>query len=186
MAAWPSAWADRQSPHWAAVQLALPGSHPTPAHPIWPRQAQESGRLPPVVRAEPHMTRVPSRSLSIRWERPPAERPLSSPLHGPLPESAVYDNPSSLAGRSAFRALHMSTHPHGNSGKTISHNVSGRRAKSCQFWNDGETFWVDARARISHLLIFHWPISSSADFSSGHTGSGDSDRNHLALFTDVP
>lgn len=83
--------------------------HPTPAHPIWPRQGQESGRLPPAVRAEPCMTRVSSRSLSIRGERPPAERPLSSPLHGPLPESAVYDNPSSLAGRSAFRAC---TCPH--------------------------------------------------------------------------
>lgn len=83
--------------------------HPTPAHPIWPRQAQESGRLPPVVSAEPCMTGVPSRSLSIRWERPPAERPLSSPLHGPRPESAVYDNLSSLAGRSAFRAC---TWPH--------------------------------------------------------------------------
>lgn len=33
--------------------------HPTPAHPIWPRQAQESGRLPPVVRAEPCHDRSP-------------------------------------------------------------------------------------------------------------------------------
>ncbi|CAL8286641.1 unnamed protein product [Lota lota] len=54
VAAWPSAWADRQSPHWAAVQLAWP--LPTPAHTPSGPGLRESVSRPPVDRPEPYIT----------------------------------------------------------------------------------------------------------------------------------
>lgn len=73
--------------HRTGPRSSSPCPAPVPSHPSSPHLAQARRKsqagYPPVVRAEPRMTRVPSRSLSIRWERPPpAGRPLSSPLHG--------------------------------------------------------------------------------------------------------
>lgn len=52
VAAWPSAWADRQSPHWATVQLALPGPFPPRLAKAYGSQAadpQWTGRSPALL-----------------------------------------------------------------------------------------------------------------------------------------
>eukprot|EP00064_Thunnus_orientalis_P017166 superscaffoldBa00003571_g17246 len=123
VAAWPSAWADRQSPHWATVQLALPGPfppQPTPSGPgLW-----ESGSRPPVDRPEPYTTQSHLRAsaefktvAASTGERGPAEigeggASIASQLlqqhpglwMGAQRSLLLMITPTSPPGHSAFRA----------------------------------------------------------------------------------
>lgn len=135
MAAWPSAWADRQSPHWATVQLASPGPFPPQPTPSGPG-LRESGSRPPVDRPEPYTTDPISEPLlGLKQRQPPlVERPCGDgggylrcltatptprPLDGGPEEYAYDDNPHLTTRPFCLQGLRRSTHPHGNSGRAV-------------------------------------------------------------------
>lgn len=135
MAAWPSAWADRQSPYWATVQLASPGPFPPQPNPSGPG-LRESGSRPPVDRPEPYITgahlgataEFETAAASTR-QRAPAEMrgclrcltapPAPRPLDGGPAESVADDNPHLATRPFCLQGLCRSTHPHGNSGMAV-------------------------------------------------------------------
>lgn len=126
VAVWPSAWADRQSPHWAMVQLASPGPFPlkpTPSVPSlwesesWPPANTQKHRLISSVgfeqRQHPPGGRSPAGIGGVGAST--ALRPLDD---GPK-WSATDDNPHLAIRPFCLQGLCRSTHPHGNSGKAV-------------------------------------------------------------------
>lgn len=161
MAAWPSAWADRQSPHWATVQLASPGPFPPQPTPSGPG-LRESGSRPPVDRLEPCATE--SHLGSKQRQHPPGREALQRVgcrgvgtsaasqllLHpglwmGAQQSLLLMITPTSPPGHSAFRAC---------AGPHIPMATVAGPSTQCEWatsqvlpnWDEGETFWENAQS----------------------------------------
>lgn len=179
VATWPSAWADRQSPHWATVQLASPGPFPPQPTPSGPG-LRESGSRPPVDRPEPYTTESHLRAsadletaAASTGERCPAEMggwgewgggasTASQLLHPGLWMGAqrsllLMITPTSPPGHSAFRAC---------AGPHIPMATVAGPSTQCEWaasqvlpnWDEGETFWENAQSWIFSPLFCLWVI----------------------------
>lgn len=158
MAAWPSAWADRQSPHWATVQLASPGPFPPQPTPSGPG-LRESGSRPPVDRPEPYSTES-HLTASAGFETAAASTgrealrgtSTASPLllhpglwMGAQRSLLLMITPTSPPGHSAFRAC---------AGPHIPMATVAGPSTQCEWaasqvlpnWDEGETFWENAQS----------------------------------------
>lgn len=168
MAAWPSAWADRQSPHWAAVQLASPGPFPPQPTPSGPG-LRESGSRPPVDRPEPYTTESHLRAAAgfqtaaastgrealRRFRGAGGGRGGTSAASQLLPHPGLWMGaqlslllmitPASPPGHSAFRAC---------AGPHIPMATVAGPSTQCEWatsqvlpnWDEGETFWENAQS----------------------------------------
>lgn len=140
---WPSAWADRQSPHWAAVQLDLPSSIPPQLTPSGPGRGKSQAGYPQRSEQSP-ACQESHHAASASAGRGPLQRGPSAPLCMGHYQSLLFMiTPPHLQAVPPFGPAHVHTSPWQ---QWQDHLTQCERATGqvLPIWNDGETFWEDA------------------------------------------